>query len=70
MTLRNTEYRISFSSKKTGRFYYYFAKDKSGWYQVTAAGNRHQATAEQVKAAAGGGEAVDQAVRQPCDGRL
>ena len=48
MTLRNTEYRISFSSKKTGRFYYYFARDKGGWYQVTAAGNRHRATAEQV----------------------
>ena len=48
MTLRNTEYRISFSSKKTGRFYYYFARDESGWYQVTAAGNRHRATAEQV----------------------
>ncbi|MGE5134872.1 MAG: hypothetical protein ACM32E_18445 [Gemmatimonadota bacterium] len=48
MTLRNTEYRISFSSKKTGRFYYYFARDKGGWYQITAAGNRHKATAEQV----------------------
>lgn len=47
MTLRNTEFRITFSSK-TGRFYYYFAKDTDGWYQVTAAGNRHQATAEQV----------------------
>lgn len=47
MTLRNTEYRITFSSTR-GRFYYYFAKDGSGWYQVTAAGNRHQATAEQV----------------------
>jgi hypothetical protein len=47
MTLRNTEYRITFSSK-AGRFYYYFAKDGSGWYQVTAAGNRHTATAEQV----------------------
>jgi hypothetical protein len=47
MTLRNTEYRITFSSK-AGRFYYYFAKDGSGWYQITAAGNRHKATAEQV----------------------
>ena len=47
MTLRNTEFRITFSSK-TGRFYYYFAKDVGGWYQVTAAGNRHQATADQV----------------------
>jgi hypothetical protein len=35
MTLRNTEYRITFSSK-AGRFYYYFV------------GNRHTATAEQV----------------------
>ena len=47
MTLRNTEYRISFSSK-AGRFYSYFARDGSGWYQITAAGNRHKATAEQV----------------------
>ncbi len=47
MTLRNTEFRITFSSK-TGRFYYYFARDARGWYQVTAAGNRHKATAEQV----------------------
>jgi len=47
MTLRNTEYRITFSSK-AGRFYYDFAKDGSGWYQITAAGNRHKATAEQV----------------------
>jgi hypothetical protein len=47
MTLRNTEYRITFSSK-TGRFYYYFAKDGSGWYQITAPGNRHKATADQV----------------------
>ena len=47
MTLRNTEYRITFSSED-GRFYYYFAKDDSGWYQITAAGNRHKATAEQV----------------------
>jgi hypothetical protein len=47
MTLRNTEYRITFSSKP-GRFYYYFAKDSSGWYQITSAGNRHKATAEQV----------------------
>lgn len=47
MTLRNTEFRITFSSK-TGRVYYYFAKDAGGWYQVTAAGNRHKATAEQV----------------------
>jgi len=31
MTLRNTEYRITFSSED-GRFYYYFAKDDSGWY--------------------------------------
>jgi hypothetical protein len=41
MTLRNTELRITFSSK-TGRFYYYFAKDAGSWYQVTAAGNRTQ----------------------------
>jgi hypothetical protein len=47
MTLRNREFRITFSSK-TGRFYYYFAKDAGGWYQVTVAGNRHKATAEQV----------------------
>jgi hypothetical protein len=47
MTLRNTEFRITFRSR-TGRFYYSFAKDASGWYQVTAAGNRHKATAEQV----------------------
>ena len=47
MTLRNTEYRISFSSKE-GRFYYYFVKDHTGWYQMTSAGNRHKATAEQV----------------------
>lgn len=47
MTLRNTEYRITFSSS-ADRFYYYFAKDDCGWYQVTAAGNRHKATAEQV----------------------
>ena len=47
MTLRNTEFRITFSST-TGRFYYYFAKDAGGWYQVTAAGNWHKATAEQV----------------------
>jgi hypothetical protein len=36
MTLRNSEFRITFSSK-TGRLYYYFAKDGGGWYQVTAA---------------------------------
>jgi hypothetical protein len=47
MTLRNTEYRITFSST-AGRFYYYFAKDDDGWYQITAQGNRHKATAEQV----------------------
>jgi hypothetical protein len=47
MTLRNTEYRITFSSR-TGRFYYYFAKDHNGWFQVTSAGSRHKATAEQV----------------------
>ena len=47
MTLRNTEYRITFTSE-TGHFYYYFAKDVNGWYQVTSAGNRHNATAEQV----------------------
>jgi hypothetical protein len=47
MMLRNTDYRITFSSED-GRFYYYFAKDDSGWYQITAAGNRHKATAEQV----------------------
>jgi len=47
MTLRNSEYRITFSST-SGRFYYYFAKDDSGWYQMTSAGNRHKATAEQV----------------------
>ena len=37
MTLRNTEFRITFSSK-TGRFHYYFAKDAGGWYQVSGAG--------------------------------
>lgn len=47
MTLRNTEFGITFSSK-TSRSYYYFAKDAGGWYQVTAAGNRRKATAEQV----------------------
>ncbi len=47
MTLRNSEYRITFSST-SGRFYYYFAKDNTGWYQMTSAGNRHKATAEQV----------------------
>lgn len=47
MTLRNTEFRITFSSK-AGRFHYYFAKGGGGWYQITAAGNRHKATAEQV----------------------
>lgn len=47
MTLRNSEYRITFSSA-TGRFYYYFEKDGDGWYQVTSPGNRHGATAEQV----------------------
>src|SRR5215831_1706834 len=47
MTLRNTEFRITFSSR-SGRFYYYFAKDTGGWYQLTAVGNRHKATAEQV----------------------
>ncbi len=47
MALRNTEYRITFSSK-SGRFYYYFAKDDTGWYQMTSEGNRHKATAEQV----------------------
>jgi hypothetical protein len=47
MTPRNTEYRITFSSKE-GRFYYCFAKDDIGWYQMTSASNRHMATAEQV----------------------
>lgn len=47
MTLRNTEYRITFTSE-SGRLYYSFAKDESGWYQITAAGKRHEATAEQV----------------------
>ena len=47
MILRNTEYRIAFSSD-ADRFYYYFAKDENGWYQITSAGNRHKATAEQV----------------------
>jgi hypothetical protein len=47
MTLRNTEFRITFRSA-AGRLYYCFAKDSGGWYQVTAAGNRHKATAEQV----------------------
>ena len=47
MTLRNTEYRITLRSKE-GRFYYCFAKDDTGWYQMTSAGNRHKATAEQV----------------------
>ena len=47
MALRNTEYRVTFTST-AGRLYYYFAKDGAGWYQITAAGNRHKATAEQV----------------------
>jgi hypothetical protein len=47
VTLRNTEYRITFTSE-SDRLYYYFAKDGSGWYQITAAGHRHEATAEQV----------------------
>jgi hypothetical protein len=34
MTLRNAEFRITFSSK-ADRFYYYFAKDGGGWYQIT-----------------------------------
>jgi hypothetical protein len=42
-----TRLHITFSSK-AGRFSYYFAKDGSGWYQITAAGNQHKATAEQV----------------------
>jgi len=47
MTLRNTECRITLSSDD-GRYYYHFAGDGSGWYQITAAGNRLKATAEQV----------------------
>lgn len=47
MALRNTEFRIVFTSS-SGRMCYYFAKDKGGWHQVTAAGNRHKATADQV----------------------
>lgn len=47
MVLRNTEYRITFSSD-TDRFYYLFAKDSNGWYQISSAGKRHRATAEQV----------------------
>ncbi len=47
MTLRNSEYRISFSSQR-GRFYYSFAKQGDSWYQFTSAGNQHKATAEQV----------------------
>lgn len=47
MVLRNVEYRISFHST-ADRFYYYFAKDEHGWYQVTSAGSRRKATAEQV----------------------
>jgi hypothetical protein len=46
-TLRPTEYGITFSSD-FGRLYSYCAKDDSGWCQVSAAGHRHQATAEQV----------------------
>ncbi|MDP4221274.1 MAG: hypothetical protein Q8916_04105 [Bacteroidota bacterium] len=46
--LHNTEFRITFSNANTGRLYYRFAKNASGWYQKTAAGNRHKATAEQV----------------------
>jgi hypothetical protein len=46
MTLRNTEFRITFRSR-TG-VCRYFAKDSARWYQITAAGNRHKATAEQV----------------------
>lgn len=47
MTLRNTEYQITFSSEGD-RLYYYFAKDENGWFQITSPGNRHAATAEQV----------------------
>ena len=47
MTLRNTEYRITFTSE-SDRLYYYFARDRSGWHQITGAGNRHEVTAEQV----------------------
>ena len=47
MTLRNTEYRITVRSANDHP-YYYFAKDENGWFQVTAAGSRHAATAEQV----------------------
>jgi hypothetical protein len=47
MTLRNTEYRITFRSVRD-RLYYCFSKDQNGWFQITASGNRHSATAEQV----------------------
>lgn len=48
MTLRNSEFRITFTDSRTGRFHYYFARDETGWYQMTRPGNRHEATAEQV----------------------
>jgi hypothetical protein len=44
--LRNSDYRITFSSL-SGRFYYYFAKD-DGWYQITALDHEHRTTPEQV----------------------
>lgn len=47
MRLRNSDYRITFSST-SGRFYYYFARDDDGWYQITALEHKHRATAEQV----------------------
>ena len=47
MTLRNTEYRVTFASRK-GPFYYYTATARSGWYQIASAGNRHRATAEKL----------------------
>lgn len=47
MTLRNPEYRVTFSSD-AGRLYRFFAKDETGWYQITSKANRHKATAEQV----------------------
>lgn len=47
MTLRNSEFRITFRSV-SGRLYYSFAKDDGGWHQITSAGHRHAASAEQV----------------------
>jgi hypothetical protein len=47
MTLRYDEYRIWFTSK-AGRFYHYSPGTVAPGAQITAAGNRHKVTAEQV----------------------